>query len=106
MSRKLDTKRLYKLSKIIVNIVTIYSLVVGGVGLYRLNDFNLKMLKEFRTCSLTASGSPMQACGFYLDIMSEHEQEVINLLLLGIFTPLIFYGGGALIRYLFPEKKR
>jgi len=68
--------------KLIVNVVTIASLLIGGIGLAKSWIYPNDCLKMF--------------CG---------DQTPTIIFVIGIVLPILFYGGKTLFKYLFPEKK-
>jgi len=67
------------------------------------SNFDRIYYKGFDEC-LTIDKSGTLDCGYYLREISAHDRAIRNYFLIGIMLPVIFYGGGRLINYLFPRK--
>ncbi len=98
--RRLDNKRLYRLAKIIVLIITSISAILAIYWLYLLESNTLlHSWESFCTKSPT-----------YLDCMSLGMRQINNVQnmfdkasIVAIGLPIIFFGGTALFKYLFPK---
>lgn len=101
-NREFRGDRLFKIVRLLVNIVAGFTLLFGVFGLFRLESLNLYFLNGFDKC--TKEGGTMQTCGFYLDAMSDNEKRTYLFLKIGIGLPILFYGGTAIYNYLFPKK--
>ncbi|MBI5122846.1 hypothetical protein HZA75_03220 [Candidatus Roizmanbacteria bacterium] len=111
--RKFNPSRLYKLMRFIVIIVSAFCLFIGTIGFMNLEKTDLFYLNESSKC-FKQNPNVIEICYKYMDFMYDNKKTIWQLLTIGILLPTVFFGGGALIRYLFPlredfikvEKKR
>lgn len=110
MQRKLDTHRLYRLTKIVVIIVTILSIAIALLTNYQRFSYQFgydEAKYSFQAaidCSKNYSkDADVNRC---LDEETKPWRDTENLAnnsaLIAIFLPLIFFGGGWIYKYLFP----
>lgn len=105
--------RLYKVTKWIVNLITIFCLIVGGLGLYKLEGNTIIYLNDYGKClseidetfSQQSRANLGDLCGNYLDLIIDNKKEITTLLVIGIILPILFYGGKKSFQYLFPKQK-
>lgn len=102
MARKFRGDRLYKIVKLLVNIITIFEFLIGIYFVANFKSINNNYKKLGDACVARATDYPsMNLCEYWYNktfIM------VISSFAIAIFLPIIFYGGGKLIGYLFPKK--
>ncbi len=72
-NREFRSDRLGKIARTIVNIVAIFTLFFGTLGILRLDETNKYYMDGFDKC--TKDGGTMQTCGFYIDLMNENEER-------------------------------
>lgn len=100
--RKFSGKRLYKIVRVFVVIVTIFAILeISGnkqsVEIYRRN---------WRNCLSENTDLPKSFCNNYLDRMLEYQDAVDRSWQVALITPIVFFGGTWLFKYLFPERKK
>lgn len=108
MERKFRSDRFYKIIKILVNIITTISLILGIIILINKEKNDLYYLDEFEKCTSNPTYKDTKIikdfCYVYLDEMIESEKFLKIYWGVGILLPIVFYGGGGLINYIFPKK--
>ena len=75
--RFFDAGRAYKLTRLLVVIVTLFTLFFGTLGFINFNKNQMFYLDPFYDCMKQDYGN-METCGYMLDIMSESRQEIDN----------------------------
>lgn len=100
-NRKFRGDRLFKIVKVIVNIVMVFTLLFGIFGILRLEEMNLRYFDKFDKC--VSEGGTMNICGIYLDMMNDNERLTYLYLKIGLGLPIVFYGGLKLHNHLFPK---
>lgn len=99
--------RLYKLIRLLVNTVTVISLILGALMLANSEKSNLYLLGEQRECLEQYKGNTNMIdslCFIYTDIMADNDRLLTIYWSVGLGLPLLFYGGAFLTNYLFPKK--
>ena len=106
-NRKFRGDRLYKIIKIVVNVVIVATLILGVIMSTNSEKRTLHLLEENRKCLGQYSGNQEMinyTCYVYLDMLEDYRMQEATYWKIGIGLPILFYGGGALINYLFPKK--
>jgi hypothetical protein len=102
MARKFRVDRLYNIVKIIVNIITIGALLKGIYFIANFKNLNNSYSKLGDVCIARSTDYPsMNLCEQWYN---KTFNTIVFLFAIAIFLPIIFYGGGKLIGYLFPKK--
>jgi len=103
--RKFDKSRAYKLVKILVIGITTITGLYGFYVLYLLqSDSILKSWEE--TCKNYPDTTNFSCMGVGLDQINEMQNLMDKSLVIAFFLPIIFFGGSALYRYLFPKSEK
>ncbi len=119
--RKLDTKRLYKLGRVLVIFITMISIFIGFISFKNSEYYHEVYIKDGFKCSdisplwMRRSITDQQwekdsklIDDCYAGMLKPYEDShrvAIGAILTAIFLPLIFFGGTRLHKYLFPIKK-
>jgi hypothetical protein len=107
MDRKFRKDRFYKIVKAIVNIVTAFCLILGILLFIKKEQTTLYFLDGHTKCIEENKGNEELIrifCDNYLDLLTDFEKQLVRYWIIGIGLPVIFYGGGFLINYLYPKK--
>ena len=105
--RKFNGSRLYKLVKILVNVVTVISLVLALIMSGNSEKYISGLSNDYAICRDRWGpllGPDLPACDVHLNDIAEYRARESFMWNLGIFLPIVFYGGTFLYRYLFPVK--
>ncbi|OGK46199.1 hypothetical protein A3B46_03265 [Candidatus Roizmanbacteria bacterium RIFCSPLOWO2_01_FULL_39_19] len=104
--RQLSWQRLYKLVNILVLLVTILSAILGLKILSTRSEQSLRLTEEYGKCVKRVGIDQIDICFGYIETDKYIEKLMWIYLGIAVITPLVFYGGGALYRYLFPIKEK
>ncbi len=104
--RKFNGKRLYKLTKWILIIVSVIALILAFLSKSALQENN--STSWFDYCKKTYNDSQSLVNCQFTEIKREQDiNETMNKEFeIGILLPLIFFGGTELYKYLFPKDKK
>ncbi len=104
IKREFSKERLYKLTKRVVIIVTVVSVLLSIVNYYQIwkGDQDLRLCEQKYSYNLDARVK----CGEVPALTMRLAEENSNTLLtIALVLPIVFFGGERLYKYLFPEKK-
>jgi len=105
MKRQFRGNRLYKLVKIIVLIITIFCLTLGIYAFSGRSKIMMMYLDRHYDC-IHNGGFSADICMDYLKQMGNYDSWMWGYLAIGALSPIVFFGGGILINYLFPKKDK
>lgn len=71
-NREFRSDRLGKIARLIINVIMVFTLFFGTLGIFKLDKTNTYYMEGFDKC--TKNGGTMQTCGFYIDLMNENEE--------------------------------
>lgn len=106
MKRQFRGDRLYKIVKIIVLIISFISLIYAFYVQSQLPKISKTFVEEMHNCTrMFSDNNPEKNCKMWNEYLSGANNAVVFGYLIGIGLPLVFFGGGVLINYLFPKEK-
>ena len=108
MKRKFSSKRLYKLLKTIIIIVSVLSLIIGTFNLWTFGKNGPGYLERgLAQCQESFNTDSHLSCSVYVWEFYNNWKRKGNIFTgLGIILPIVFYGGTRLFKYLFPEEPK
>jgi hypothetical protein len=106
MARKFNSHRVYLLARGVVVVVSAISLVWGGALRINQGKSNDEFLDMANKCYAERSLDLQFTCGVYYDMIEDRDNFIQQSLALGIVLPILFFGGKALLTYIFPEETK
>lgn len=104
MTRKISIHNLYKISKIIVIVISLISLSYAVFVHSRLEEINKTYVREIYRCmDLFAGNNPEKYCDHWHKYLGDANNAVVYGYLLGIGLPVLFFGGRFVIDYIAPK---
>lgn len=107
--RAFDSSRLNKIIKLLVNIVSVLSLVILGLLIFNFEKIQQQNIRFHDECMKSFAGNRelMSSCiDTWLKANKDQDDSVRNFAFLGLGLPFLYYGGRTLYRYLFPIKSK
>lgn len=104
MKRKLDLNRIYKLVRSLIIITSVIILLFAIYLKITFPDFEKFTTETFKDC-VNNLGLGI-GCNVYLDMAVNQNKKIINLFIIGLGLPAIFFGGKGLINYIAPVVKK
>jgi hypothetical protein len=104
--RKFDSGRLYKLTKMIVITISILALLLAVYCFFQLGDVNRIYSEELKKCFSQTGDSYLICMGAWGDYQSNFYIMTFKLFGIGIGLPIIFFGGRAVYKYVFPVREK
>ena len=101
--RKFSGKRLYKVAKTLVLLISISFLIVGLIRWSGFASQSTTLTQRWEACN-NAIGS--YDCPSYLNQITTRENTIAILFAIGILLPIIFFGGTRLYKYIFPVETK
>ncbi|MBI3485453.1 hypothetical protein HY025_00750 [Candidatus Daviesbacteria bacterium] len=107
--RKFDPKKLYKLSKAIVIVITFIAWILtamlseDALG----HKYSINKLKKCKEEEIYKNNVDLyfDCIGREIIVDNQIQKDFLTYLSIGIFLPVVFFGGFRLYKYLFPIKK-
>jgi hypothetical protein len=106
--RKFSSERLYKLVRAIVIITSILSLLFAIYNFHLVNS-NITLNAYEKACNntyFTKDFNRADCMGIGYTEINREEADLNKLLVIGIFLPIIFFGGRLAYKYVFPKTKK
>lgn len=110
VKRKFNANRLYRLSAWAVAFLSIGSLILAYKDFRGFTIYEEKYIEESNICDIQYADDKVgwEVCqdltpATILRLQEEGSQRSYSLLIFGTLLPVVFFGGGAVIRYIFPK---